>query len=149
MLARLRAAVSADVPAMVDIQHAGALCSLTHIFPQDAYPFPRVAIESRWLSEVADPDVTVYVIEYDDGRGVGFAAVRGNELLHFGTAVETWGSGLAAAAHDLLIDEIRAAPPASVSVTDRGPTANLAWSEWTSTSPALDRCGTLTGLIIR
>jgi RimJ/RimL family protein N-acetyltransferase len=105
---RLRAASSADVPAIVDVQHAGALRSLTHIFPQDTYPFPRAAVESRWLAEVADPDVAVYVIERDDGRVAGFAAVRGNELLHFGTAVQMWGTGLAATAHDLLIEEIRA-----------------------------------------
>jgi L-glutamine:scyllo-inosose aminotransferase/L-glutamine:2-deoxy-scyllo-inosose/3-amino-2,3-dideoxy-scyllo-inosose aminotransferase len=42
------------------------------------------------------PDIDVYVIENDDGAVAGFAATRGGELLHFGTAVETWGSGLAA-----------------------------------------------------
>ena len=29
----------------------------------------------------------------------GFAAVRGDQLLHFGTALGSWGSGLAGAAH--------------------------------------------------
>jgi putative acetyltransferase len=105
---RLRDATAADVPAMVDVQHAGALRSLTHIFPQDAYPFPRAAIESRWLEEIGDPDVAVYVIEHDDGSVAGFAALRANELQHFGTAVETWGTGFAAAAHDLLMARIHA-----------------------------------------
>ena len=37
------------------------------------------------------------------GEIVGFAATRGEELLHFGTAVETWGSGLAAWLHDAVV----------------------------------------------
>jgi RimJ/RimL family protein N-acetyltransferase len=38
----------------------------------------------------------------------GFAATRGNELLHFGTAVDLWGSGLASQAHDEVLDHLRA-----------------------------------------
>jgi len=34
--------------------------------------------------------------------------VRGDELLHFGTAVETWGSGFAAAAHDQVVRRLAA-----------------------------------------
>jgi RimJ/RimL family protein N-acetyltransferase len=98
-----------DLPALMDVQHSGAVQALAHIFPQDAYPFPRAAIQSRWASEIANPDVGVYVIEHDEGQIAGFAAIRDNELLHFGTAVETWGSGLAAAAHSKLIERLAAA----------------------------------------
>ena len=105
----LRAAAQSDLPAMVDVQHAGAVRALAHIFPQDEYPFPRAAIGSRWASEIENPGVEVYVIENDDGQTVGFAAVRGNELLHFGTAVETWGTGLAAVAHDKLVERLASA----------------------------------------
>ena len=84
----LRAAAQSDLPAMVDVQHAGALRALAHIFPQDEYPFPRAAIHSRWASEI-ESGVEVYVIENDDGQTVAFAAVRDNELLSSGTAVET------------------------------------------------------------
>jgi len=38
----------------------------------------------------------------------GFAATRGDELLHFGTALDSWGSGLAGAAHDELVEHLRA-----------------------------------------
>jgi RimJ/RimL family protein N-acetyltransferase len=93
---------------MMDVQHAGALHALTHIFPQDAYPFPRAAIQSRWASEIENPGVDVYVIENDEGQIAGYAAVRDNEHLHFGTAVETWGTGLAAAAHDKLLERLAA-----------------------------------------
>jgi RimJ/RimL family protein N-acetyltransferase len=94
----LRKATLSDLPALLDVQQAGALRALAHIFPQDAHPFPRAAIRSRWAAEIADPAIATYVIERDDGRVAGFAAVRSDELLHFGTAVDTWGSGLAAAA---------------------------------------------------
>lgn len=96
---RLRAARLSDLPALIEVQHAGARQALTHIFPQDTYPFPRATIQARWAAEIVDPGVEVYVIERDEAGIAGFAAVRGNELLHFGTAVETWGSGLAADAH--------------------------------------------------
>ena len=92
----------------MEVQEAGALRALTHIFPQDVYPFPRTAVQSRWAAEIADPDVNVYVIVQDEGRISGFAAVRDNELLHFGTAVETWGSGLAAAAHSQIMERLAA-----------------------------------------
>jgi len=37
------------------------------------------------------------------------AAIRGDELLHFGIALELWGSGLAVAAHDAVLERMRAA----------------------------------------
>ena len=37
----------------------------------------------------------------------GFRAISGNQLLHFGTAKSTWGSGLAGRAHDEVLDHLR------------------------------------------
>jgi RimJ/RimL family protein N-acetyltransferase len=102
----VREAVLSDLPALVDVQQSGALRALSHIFPQDAYPFPRAEIQSRWAAEIADPNIKVYVIEHDAGQIVGFAAICNNELLHFGTAVETWGSGLAAAVHGQIMERL-------------------------------------------
>jgi hypothetical protein len=118
----LRAAAQSDLSAMMEVQHAGALRALTHIFPKDDYPFPRATIQSRWTSEIETPAVDVYIIE-NDGRIAGFAAVRDNELLHFGTAVETWGTGLAAAAHDKLVERLAATgvKAARLRVFDREP----------------------------
>jgi len=103
-----RDASFSDPSAIVEVQQSGALAALTHIFPQDVYPFPRAEIQSRWAAEITDPGVVVYVIEQDDGPIVGFAAIRGNELLHFGTAVETWGTGLAATAHNHVVERLAA-----------------------------------------
>ena len=109
----LRAAVIPDLPALLDVQEAGAVRALAAIFPQDVHPFPRAALRARWEAELADPDVAVYVVERTAGVIEGFAAVRGDELLHFGTAVATWGTGLAAAAHDELVARFAAAGAAS------------------------------------
>jgi RimJ/RimL family protein N-acetyltransferase len=100
----LRAATSADVEALLDIQQPAAVQGLGHLFPQDDHPFPRRTIASRWLTEIDDPDVSVYLYTEDDGSIRGFAAVRGHELLHFGTALPTWGTGLASRFHDTLLE---------------------------------------------
>lgn len=100
----LRAAISTDVEALLEVQQPAAVQGLGHIFPQDQHPFPREAIASRWLTEIADPDVSVYLYADDDGSIQGFAAIRSHELLHFGTALHTWGTGLASHFHDALLD---------------------------------------------
>jgi RimJ/RimL family protein N-acetyltransferase len=104
----LRDAESSDLPALVDLQQAGSVRALGHVFPQDRFPFPREAILARWAAEIADPDVSVLSIDHD-GRLAGFAALRADELLHFGMAVDTWGTGLAAMAHDHLLPRLAVA----------------------------------------
>ncbi|MDY7086228.1 MAG: GNAT family N-acetyltransferase [Actinomycetota bacterium] len=105
----VRGAALSDLPALLDVQQAGAVRGLAHIFRQDRYPFPRAEVHARWEAELADPAIGAYVIEDDAGRIAGFAAIRGDELLHFGTAVESWGRGLASAAHDELLGRFTAA----------------------------------------
>ena len=100
----LRAATTADVAALLDVQQEGAVQGLGHIFPQDQYPFPRETLAARWRIEIANPDIDVYLYIEDDGTVRGFAATRGEELLHFGTALATWGTGMASHFHDALLD---------------------------------------------
>jgi len=97
-----------DLPALLDLQHDGAVLGMAEVFPQDAYPFPRDDIGARWRDEIADASVDAYVAEDDDGRLVGFAATTGSELLHFGTAVDTWGDGTAGELHDVVVGRLRA-----------------------------------------
>lgn len=99
----LRAAHSADVDALLDVQQPAAIEGLGHIFPQDQHPFSRTAVAERWLLEIADPEVDVYLYTEEDGSIRGFASVRSHELLHFGTALPTWGTGLASRLHDALL----------------------------------------------
>lgn len=91
-----------DVDAVLDVQEPGAIAALADIFPQDQYPFPRTELRQRWLEEIVDPNVQCFVVRQDENV-VGFAALCGAELRHFGTAIATWGSGLASTAHDELL----------------------------------------------
>ncbi len=95
------------IDALVVVQREGAVTGLVHVFPQDTHPFPTDRVRRRWVEEVADPTVDCFVVVGVDGAVAGFAASRGAELLHFGTARHTWGSGLAARAHDELLVHIR------------------------------------------
>jgi putative acetyltransferase len=97
----------AHLEALMAVQQEGAAAGLGHIFPQETHPFPRQRVLDRWMREIADPGVDCFVIK-DAGHVAGFAATRADELLHFGTAVSTWGSGLADVAHSELLDHLRA-----------------------------------------
>lgn len=108
----LRPALVSEVPELVAMQEIAAVAALSHIFPQDEYPFPRAAVEAGWVAEIGRPDVDVFVVS-ERGRIKGFAAVRADELLHFGTAIDTWGSGLAARMNDEVLSRLAAAGHAS------------------------------------
>jgi RimJ/RimL family protein N-acetyltransferase len=97
-----------DVPAVMDVQEPASVAGLSGVFPQDAHPFPRHVLAERWRAEVADPAIECLVI-VKDGAVAGFAALKGDELMHFGVALEEWGSGLAVLAHDELVARMRAA----------------------------------------
>jgi hypothetical protein len=102
-----RPLVPKDLPSLMDVQAEGALAGLSHIFLQDRYPFEREVILERWRQELVEPAIHTYVSTDDDGAVTGFAAIRHNEFLHFGTAVPLWGSGLAALFHDFVVGELR------------------------------------------
>jgi len=93
----------ADLDELVLMQERGAVAGLSNVFPQDRFPFPRATIRTRWNAELQDPGISAYVATIPGGDIVGFAARAGNEVLHFGTAPETWASGLAGWMHDALI----------------------------------------------
>lgn len=99
----IRPATLADVENILDVQEPGAIRGLAAIFPQDTYAFPREEIAERWKAEIVDIEVAVYVSTDRRGQVTGFAARRHNELLHFGTALELWGTGLAGRLHDELL----------------------------------------------
>jgi RimJ/RimL family protein N-acetyltransferase len=101
----MRRTRSSDLGLLLEMQRVGAVAGLGNIFPQQDHPFPSEEIRRRWEREIADPTLRCYVVvSADQDRGVlGFAALRGAELLHFGTALDTWGSGLAVRFHDALI----------------------------------------------
>ena len=106
-MVRLRPMQADDVAAVVALQEPGAVRGLADVFAQDSYPFPAQEIADRWLAEIDDAELTCLVVLEDD-RLVGFTGLRGDsEVLHFGVAVERWGSGVAQQAHDQTLDLLR------------------------------------------
>lgn len=99
----LRTATPADVEAIMEVQQEGSIRALSGIFPQDEFPFPRAELTARWAEEIDDPSVRVLVI-LQDGQITGYVALKADQLLHFGTATRTWGTGLAAAAHAEIVE---------------------------------------------
>jgi putative acetyltransferase len=49
-----RRAVAEDILAIVTLQQEGGVLGLSHIFPQDRYPFPEEIVR-RWHAEIDDP----------------------------------------------------------------------------------------------
>jgi RimJ/RimL family protein N-acetyltransferase len=83
-------------------------------------------VRARWGEELADRGTHVYVWVDDGGAVVGFAATRDDQLLHFGTAVRTWGTGTATRFHDaVLLELVRTAPPDSDHIRLRVFEANM------------------------
>ncbi|MGY1752456.1 N-acetyltransferase family protein [Blastococcus sp. SYSU D01042] len=103
---RLRSMTSGDVPAVLAVQEPGAIRALAAVFPQDEHPFPREDVASRWSEEIPDPGIDCAVVLLREDV-VGFAAVRGDELLHLGIAVEHWGTEVSDAAHDAVLGLLR------------------------------------------
>jgi RimJ/RimL family protein N-acetyltransferase len=103
----LRPMTESDVLRVVAVQEPGAVLGLAEVFPQDAHPFPREEIAQRWRAEIADPRIDCYVVAPEQDGVAGFAAIRADEFLHFGIAVEHWGSGLAQQAHDAVLEVLR------------------------------------------
>ena len=101
----LRPMVATDVPAVVAVQEPGAVIALATVFPQAEFPFPRDAIADRWHAEIRTPDIDCLAVERAETL-VGFAAVRADELMHFGIAVEHWGTGVAQQTHDAVVERI-------------------------------------------
>lgn len=97
-----------DVAAVMAVQEPASIAGLSAVFPQDTHPFPYDVLANRWRDEIADPGIECLVIMRED-EIAGFAAVAGSEIKHFAVAVEEWGSGLARAAHDELVERMRSA----------------------------------------
>ncbi|WP_246850984.1 GNAT family N-acetyltransferase [Nocardioides xinjiangensis] len=94
-----------DVPVVVEVQQPAAAVGLAKVFPQDRFPFPCEAVARRWADDIATLGIDCFVVE-QDGAVVGFAAVRADELMHFGIALERWGTGAAQDAHDAVLDRM-------------------------------------------
>ena len=97
----------ADVSGVLAAQQPGAVLGLAKVFPQDKFPFPREAVARRWIEEIETREIDCLVVQQDEVV-IGFAAIRVDEFMHFGIALEHWGTGAAQVAHDAVIERMRA-----------------------------------------
>lgn len=97
-----------ELDAVVAVERDSAVVGLSHIFPQEDHPFPTEAARTKWHAAIDDDAIRSLAI--DEGSGLdGYVTLRGAELMYFGTAVRTWGTGLAGRAHEEMVDELRSA----------------------------------------
>lgn len=119
----LRALTAELLDAVVEVQREGAVAGLANVFPQDRYPFRVDLIRERWSHELADPGTDCFAV-VSDGAVAGFAATRGAELLHFGTAVSTWAPDWpvrrTASCSATCASRVTPAPACGASTTTRG-----------------------------
>lgn len=94
-----------DLDFLIEIERAGAIAGLGHIFPQEGNPFPTEQVRARWAEEIDDPTVDCFAVIHE-GELAGFAATQGDQFLHFGTRIDSWGSGLAGRPHDEVVEHL-------------------------------------------
>lgn len=102
----LRSLGHRDLDDLLVVQREGAVAGLGHIFAQATHPFPTEQVRERWSREIDDAAIDCFAV-IERGEIAGFAATRADEVLHFGTSPASWGSGLAGAAHDELLEHLR------------------------------------------
>jgi GNAT superfamily N-acetyltransferase len=88
------------------VQEAASIAALGHIFPPERYPYPREAVEARWVAAVADPAArTLIALDEDEPQGAALVTEEWLEGLY--VVPERWGSGLADELHDRALEVVR------------------------------------------
>lgn len=96
-----------DAAALRDLEEAANLVALAHVFPAADFPFPSRAVLDRWRAVLAEPAVTVEVVDGAEAL-VCFVAYDAAVLRHLAVHPDHWGSGLARVAVDRAVAAIRA-----------------------------------------
>ncbi len=104
---RFRAALPADAATLAALQEEASLEGAGHVFPPELYPFPAEAVRGRWEEFTAAGGWAV--IAEDEGRAIGFAAVRPPWFESIYVLPQAWGSGVAGTLHDRAIEALAAA----------------------------------------
>lgn len=86
-----RVATSADAVALRDLERSASRAGLAHVFGD--LPYPDDDVLARWVLLLDDPEVTVEVVDDDQGL-VALVAHDGSTLRHLAVRPDHWGSGL-------------------------------------------------------
>ena len=95
-----------ESPILAAVQELASVAALGHIFPPGLYPYPRAAVQARWLAAVAEP-ATRTLIALNEDEPLGAALVSEEWLEGLYVVPERWGTGLAAELHDRALDAVR------------------------------------------
>jgi GNAT superfamily N-acetyltransferase len=93
--ATFRSATASDAEALAALERDTNLAALAHVFP--GVPYPTDEVRERWLRLIADPEVSVEVVDAPERLDV-YLAWDEERLRHLGVRPELWGRGLARAA---------------------------------------------------
>lgn len=103
-----RLATPADADGLTGLEEVANLRALSHVFPPEEYPFPRAGVLDRWRAVLAEPVVTVELVEAAR-EPVCFVAYDATTLRHLAVHPRRWGTGLARLAIDRAVASVRAA----------------------------------------
>jgi len=103
----IRRARRDEGPTLAAVCELASLAALGHIFPPEAFPYPREAVHARWVAAVRDRKART-LIALDEDQPVGAALVTKGWLQGLYVVPELWGTGLAGTLHDQALDEVRA-----------------------------------------
>jgi ribosomal protein S18 acetylase RimI-like enzyme len=114
---RVRAAVSADVPALAHVQLRAALIGFAHIFPELVPKPTQGELEDEWAPLMSDPSKTVLAAISEDvvvagvafGDYPGLAPAGWGHLAKLYVMPEASGNGIGATLHDIAVGRLRAA----------------------------------------
>ncbi len=105
-LATFRLATSGDAEALVHLERDANLIALAHVFPPDQFAYPTDDVRRRWLDVLADPTVTIAVVDGPERRLDGLVAFDPHRLRHLAVHPDRWGTGLARRAVQYAVDRM-------------------------------------------
>lgn len=88
-----RPATPADAPALAALERDANLPALAHVFPAADHPFPTAEVEDRWRDVLAQPAVTVEVVDGSGGDLLAFVAYDEQVLRHLAVHPSRWRHG--------------------------------------------------------
>jgi GNAT superfamily N-acetyltransferase len=103
----IRLALADEAEMLFEVQKEASLAGLGHIFPADRFPYPDDAVRKLWREVIDSLEHQAFLAELD-GEVVGVAAIEGEWLNGFYVRPERWGTNVAPALHEAVVDAIRA-----------------------------------------
>jgi GNAT superfamily N-acetyltransferase len=105
-MTEIREARAEESQILAAVQELASVAALGHIFPPELYPYPRAAVQARWLAAASEPATRMLVALNEDGP-LGAALVSEEWLEGLYVIPERWGTGLAGELHGRALDAVR------------------------------------------